>query len=352
MPQETMTPRERWQAVLSRRQPDRVPMDFWATGETTGKLMQRLGCAAEFDLMKRLKIDRPVAAGPKYVGPPTPPHTDIYGIGYRDVDYGTGSYDEAVSFPLAKFKTVGEIESNYTWPNPDWWDYSGIPSQLKGREEYPVNGGGSEPFLLYKNLRGGEQALMDLVENPEIVEYCLKKLFDLAYINTLRIYEAIPGKVTYSYVAEDLGGQNDLMMSPRHIRRFLFPGMKRMIELIHSAGVTVFHHDDGNISRILPELIELGIDLLNPIQWRAAGMERETLKADYGNRLIFHGGMDNQYTLPFGTVDEVRQEVRDNLRILGAGGGYILAPCHNIQPNTPLENILALYEEGYESGWC
>jgi uroporphyrinogen decarboxylase len=81
-------------------------------------------------------------------------------------------------------------------------------------------------------------------------------------------------------------------------------------------------------------------------------MERETLKAQYGDRLIFHGGMDNQYTLPFGTVDEVRQEVRDNLRILGEGGGYILAPCHNIQPITPVENILALYEEGYVSGWC
>jgi uroporphyrinogen decarboxylase len=351
MPKETMTPLERWQAVLNRQQPDRVPMDYWATPETTAKLMQYLGCTSEFEMMKRLKIDRPVSVSPKYIGPPLPAHKDIYGIGYREMGYGTGSYDEAVSYPLAKCKSVTEIDASYTWPNPDWWDYSEIPAQLKGREAYPVHGGGSEPFLLYKNLRGGEQALMDLVENPDMVEYCLEKLFDLAYTNTQRILEAIPGKVTYSYVAEDLGGQNDLMLSPRHIRRFLFPGMKRMIELIHSAGVKVFHHDDGNISRILPELIELGIDLLNPIQWRAAGMERESLKAKYGHQLIFHGAMDNQYTLPFGTVEEVRQEVRDNLRIMGAGGGYILAPCHNIQPNTQVDNILAMYEEGYVSGW-
>jgi uroporphyrinogen decarboxylase len=98
-------------------------------------------------------------------------------------------------------------------------------------------------------------------------------------------------------------------------------------------------------------MLELGIDVLNPIQWRSKGMERGALKADFGDRLIFHGAMDNQYTLPFGTVEEVRQEVRDNLRILGAGGGYILAPCHNIQPVSPPENIVAMYEEGYACGW-
>ena len=124
-----------------------------------------------------------------------------------------------------------------------------------------------------------------------------------------------------------------------------------MIDLAHEAGAYVFHHDDGNVTRILPELVELGIDLLNPIQWRADGMDRDGLKRQFGGRIVFHGAVDNQYTLPFGTVEEVRQEVRDNLRILGEGGGYILAPCHNIQPITPLENILAMYETAYEEGW-
>jgi uroporphyrinogen decarboxylase len=98
-------------------------------------------------------------------------------------------------------------------------------------------------------------------------------------------------------------------------------------------------------------MIEAGIDLLNPIQWRSRGMEREGLKADLGAKLIFHGAMDNQYTLPFGTVSEVRQEAADNLRILGEGGGYVLAPCHNLQPVTPPENVVAMYETGYELGW-
>jgi uroporphyrinogen decarboxylase len=346
----TMTSKERWLAVLCRQTPDRVPMDYWATDEVTQKLKQHFGTDDYYEMLDLLHVDYLINVWPSYVGPQPPPGQDIYGIRYRDMDYGSGTYGEAISHPLAEFKTVEEVVANYTWPKPDWWDYSGIPDQIKGREDHAIRGGGSEPFLLYKNLRGDEQAMIDLVENPDMVEFCLGKLFKLAYENTVRIYDAIPGKVNVTYIAEDMGGQNDLMMSPRHIRRFLLPGMKRMIDLAHSAGAYAFHHNDGNCSRILPDMLELGIDVLNPIQWRAVGMERETLKQKYGDKLIFHGAVDNQYTLPFGSVDEVRQEVRNNLRILGAGGGYILAPCHNLQPITPLENILAMYDEGYNAG--
>jgi len=205
--------------------------------------------------------------------------------------------------------------------------------------------------MIYKDLRGQEKALIDLVEHPDIVQYCLDILFELAYQNTLRTLETIPGKVTVTYIAEDLGGQTNLPISPHHIREFLFPGMKRMIDLTHSAGAYVFHHDDGNITRILPELVDLGIDILNPIQWRADGMDRQSMKEQYGTSLIFHGAMDNQHTLPFGSVEEVRGEVRENIRILGNGGGYILAPCHNLQPVTPIENIVAMYETADAEGW-
>lgn len=340
-----MSPRERWLAVMRRQKPDRVPTDYWGTPETGEMLMRHFGVATLHDALDRLQVDYIVKVVPCYVGPALPPHTDVFGVLHRDVDYGSGVYAETISHPLAGYNSVAEIEANYRWPDPDWWDYSDIPNQVRGYEDHPIRGGGSEPFLDYKNLRGDAQAMIDLVENPEIVEYCLGKLFDLAYANTLRIYEAIPGRVDFSYVAEDMGAQTDLMISPRHIRQYLFPGMKRMIELVHSVGAYAFHHNDGNIIRILPELVELGIDVLNPIQWRAGGMDRALLKQRFGERIIFHGGMDNQHTLPFGTVEEVRQEVRDNLRILGAGGGYILAPCHNIQPLTPLENILAMYDE-------
>jgi len=351
MPKETMTSRERWLAVLRRETPDRVPMDYWATGETNRKLMKHLGLSTIDEVFERLHIDRPLSVAPAYTGPALPAGINVFGIRQTTIVYDGGSYAESVEPPLAQYGSVEEIEANYTWPSADWHDFSLIPKQIEGREDRPICGGGSEPFLLYKELRGEEQAFMDLALNPEIVHYCLDKLFDFAYEFTRRIYEAIPGKVLYSYVAEDMGAQDSLMFSPAQIREFLLPRMKRMMDLAHSAGAYVFHHNDGACRPILPDMIEGGIDILNPIQWRCKGMDREGLKRDFGSTVVFHGGVDNQHTLPFGSVEEVRQEVLDNLRILGEGGGYILAPCHNLQVVGPAENIVAMYETGYENGW-
>jgi uroporphyrinogen decarboxylase len=351
MPKETMTPRERWLAVLRREKPDRVPMDYWATGEATEKLRRHLGCADAGEMFRRLHIDTVATVGPRYVGPTPPPGEDIYGLRHRNVEYDTGVYAECIHHPLAQYNSVAEIERNYRWPSPDWYDYSHIPAQVEANRDYPIRGGGSEPFLLYCQLRGLEQGMMDLAVNPEIVHYCLDKLFDLAYENTRRIYEQASGQVMITYVAEDMGSQESLLFSPAQIKEFLVPRMKRVMDLAHEAGAYVFHHSDGAVRPILPTMIEAGIDVLNPVQWRCKGMEREGLKRDFGEHLIFHGGVDNQYTLARGTVEEVRQEVADNLRILGAGGGYILAPCHNIQAVSPPENIVAMYETGYELGW-
>ncbi len=350
MPKETMTPRERWLAVLNCETPDRVPMDYWGTPEATEKLCAHLGC--DFDeVCARLHIDPPLGVGGRYAGPPPEEGKDIWGISYREIDYGTGIYNEAVTSPLAQFASVEEIEAGYAWPSPDHWAYDHLAGEVEGKEHRVIRGGGSEPFLLYKNLRGDQQAFMDLLVNPEIVHYCLDKLFELAYQSTLRIFEMIPGQVAITYVAEDLGGQDKLLYAPEHIREFLLPRMKRMMDLTKQHGSHVFHHTDGAARDILPDLIETGIEVLNPVQWRCPGMEREGLKRDFGDKLVFHGAMDNQYTLPFGSVEEVRQEVLDNYRILGAGGGYILAPCHNIQAVSPPENIVAMYETGYEYGW-
>jgi uroporphyrinogen decarboxylase len=351
MHKETMTPKERWLAVLERRTPDRLPMDYWATPETTRTLMAHLQVDTPFAMYEKLHIDWLVTVGPAYVGPQLSPDVDMYGCRHRTIEYGTGTYSECVEHPLAPYETVEEIEAHYTWPTVDWFDYSVIPAQVEGKDDYPVRGGGSEPFLTYCHLRGLEQAFMDLALNPDIVHYCLDRLFDFAYENTSRIYETIPGRVNVSYVAEDMGSQESLLFSPRQINTFLIPRMKRMIDLAHSAGAYVFFHSDGAVRRIIPDMILAGIDVLNPIQWRCAGMEREGLKRDFGDRLVFHGGVDNQQTLPFGTVEDVRAEVVENIRILGAGGGYIIAPCHNIQALTPPENIVALYETGFEYGW-
>jgi uroporphyrinogen decarboxylase len=351
MPKETMTPRERWLAVINRKKPDRVPMDFQSTGEVQEKMKKHFKTTDMHAIFDQLHIDYRVGAGPKYNGPAVPADSDIYACRYRDIQYEGGSYRECVYHPLAQYNSVAEIEKNYTWPSIDWYDYSGIPDQIKGQENHPVIGGGSEPFLTYKSLRGHEQAYMDLILNPEIVHYCLDKLFDFCYENTRRIHEAIPGKVDLSYVAEDLGSQEDLLISIPHIKEFLLPRMKRMVDLVHSAGAKSMWHSDGSIRKILPDMIKIGQDILNPIQWRCKDMERDKLKKDFGRQIILHGGVDNQHTLAFGTVKEVEEEVIYNLKVLGKGGGYILAPCHNIQPVSPVENIIAMYKTGYEHGW-
>jgi uroporphyrinogen decarboxylase len=352
MSKETMTPKERWLAVLRREKPDRLPMDYWGTVEATRRVRRYLGCATQWEMFEKLHIDRIAAVRPEYAGPPLPRGSDMYGRRYRRISYGEGLYRECVYHPLAPYNSVAEIEANYTWPTADWFDYSAISRQIRGKKKnYPIQGGGSEPFLIYVDLRGREQAYIDLVEKPEIVHYCLDKLFDFCYENTLRIYEQLPGQVNFSYVAEDFGGQENLLFSPAIIRAFFIPRMKRMIDLAHQAGAYAFFHSDGAIRKIIPAMIEAGIDVLNPIQWRVSGMEREGLKRDFGAQVILHGGVDNQQTLPFGSPDDVRAEVMANIDILGKGGGYILAPCHNIQVVSPPENVVALYEAGYEYGW-
>ncbi len=343
-----MTSRERWLAVLRREKLDGVLMDYWATREATAQLMKHVGVTEWGDLQERLHTEPLVPIGPRYVGPSIPVGADVFGCRYQQVDYEGGTYSECVQPALAGYDSIAEVEAEYSWPSPDWWDYSQLRSQLAGKEEFPIAAGHAEPFARYKTLRGQAKAYEDLIDRPEFVHYCLGKLFALDYGQALRIFETIPGQVTISYVNEDLGAQDRLLMSPAHIREFLLPHIKRLIELIHQARAYVFHHNDGAIREILPELVALGIDILNPIQWRCRGMDREALKRDFGASVIFHGGMDNQCTLARGTLEEVKQQVIDNLRILGNGGGYILAPCHNIQVVTPPENIVAMYDAAYE----
>jgi uroporphyrinogen decarboxylase len=342
------TPRERWTAILERKQTDRPPIDYWATDEVTDRLMKHFKAASLRELYEKLEIDVPFKVQPEYVGKPLPPDEDVFGCKYRDVDYGTGSYRECVSHPLAEYKTVEEIEANYVWPDINDLDFTTIKGLVIGWHDYPISGGGSEPFLDYKNLRGQQQGYIDLFRYPDIAEYCLDRLFDFRYEYTRRIYREIPGRVTFSYVAEDFGAQNGLLISPSMIREIFLPRMKRMNDLAHRNGVYVFFHSDGSINQIIPDMIGIGIDILNPVQWRCRDMDRAQLKRDFGDRVIFHGAMDNQQTLPFGSTEDVRAEVRENFDILGRSGGYILAPCHNIQPITPTGNILAMYHEAHQ----
>ncbi len=346
-----MTSRQRWQALFDRQTPDRIPTDYWATGEFSAKLRAHLGLADDDAVCARLHIDRPRGAGARYTRP-LPPDSDMWGIGYRHVNYGSGAYREAVVHPLAGAQTVQDIHA-HRWPEPDDFDYAGIPRHAASLRAagHVVSGPGFEPFLLYCSLRGMEQAYEDLLVSTDIADAIFGHIFDVHYEVNRRILQAAGhGGIDYCYVAEDLGSQTGPLMSLETYRRFLRPNQKKMADLARSFGAHIFYHTDGSARVFLPDLIDIvGIEILNPIQWRCPGMERQGLIRDFGRHIIFHGAMDNQQTLPFGTVEDVRREVHENVALF-ANCRWICAPCHNIQAITPPENIVALYDTIHEIG--
>jgi uroporphyrinogen decarboxylase len=345
-----MTSRERWLATLRREPADRVPMDYWGTAEVTQALMRHLGVPSREGMYERLHVDRPVFVEPLYVGPPIEPDTNMYGIRTRPVSWGEDVINWVAMSPLEGFATVEQIEASYGWPSPDWFDYSTVSAQATAHPDRPIQYKMAGVYSLYTMLRGMEQALVDFAMNHEIVLHCMERLIAFHYEKAARVFEAARGRVDLAWIHNDLGSQDDLLCSPQTVRKLFVPGITRMAALCHQAGATVCLHSDGAISKAIPDLIAAGIDLLNPIQWRCPGMEREVLKERFGEALIFHGAMDNQVTLASGNEDAVRREVRENIEILGAGGGYILAPCAHMLPITEPEIIVAMYEEGYAVG--
>jgi uroporphyrinogen decarboxylase len=351
-----MTPKERWRAALAGKQPDRVPCDYWGTAEVSRRLRSDLGCNSDAELWRALNVDKCVFLAPKHPRATEdtwhiPSLFSIWNIRTALIPYmdGLGVYEEAVDPPLAGEITVEEI-ANFPWPDPAEWDYEGLRRECLQWPEYPIVGASYEPFYLYSRLRGMEQALEDLLVNPEIADAMMGHIFEVHAGIVRRALETAGDLIDFIYVAEDLGTQESLLMSPKAFRRSIKPWLAKMIDIVHSHGVYAFHHDDGAIFPLLPDLVEIGIDVLNPVQWRCRGMERKRLAADFGAKVVFHGGIDNQNTLPFGSPADVRREVAENIESFRGAKGYIVAPCHNLQANTPTENIVALYAAVKEFG--
>jgi uroporphyrinogen decarboxylase len=347
-----MTPRERWLALFAGEKPDRIPTDYWATDEVTQRLLRELRCADIEELYTKLHIDGLISISPPrtLTGHPDDPEADLWGVRTSEVDYGTGVYKEFANHPLAGMSSVEEINA-FKWPRAEDHDYEHYRKAIATAPDHRiVRSGEFEPFLIYCAMRGMEEAMMDLIGEPEILQAGLDHIFQYYYELNERTFEIGKGRIDLMYVAEDLGGQSSLLFSLEHIRKYLLPNQKRMADLARSYGIHVFYHTDGAARDVIPDLIEVtGIEILNPIQWRCPGMEREDLVRDYGKEVIFHGAMDNQQTLPFGTVEDVRKEVLENMHIF-APTRWICAPCHNLQPVTPTENVVALYETIHENG--
>ena len=219
------------------------------------------------------------------------------------------------------------------------------------RKTRVVQCGYMAPFYLHNKLRGLEQSLLDPLENPDFTHHFLERLCAFFYDHHRRMFTACAGLIDVAQVTDDFGCQTGPLISLEVFRTFYKPHMQRFIDLCHEFDIKVFHHDDGGIRPFLPDLVAMGIDILNPVQWTCPGMDMSELKAEFGKRICFHGAVENQRILPFGSEEDVRREVRHCIDALASDGtGYILAPCHNIQPNTPVANIIAMCDEAWRYG--
>ena len=357
-----MNSKERVLSAINRKSLERVPCDYWATQEVTDRLKKYFGVEEDLDLWKKLRIDKIVNLTPPplgvpvshhYIGPSLSDNQDVWGVKYEPKSYadGRGVYQEICYNPLANMETIEEVEANYTFPQADWFDFSIIEGECCKYPEYAIECGYAAPFFIYNNIRGLEKSLMDLANNQEYAHYVIERICDFLYSFHERLFEAGNGLIDIAEVTDDFGTQSGLMISIEMFDEFFKSHYQRLIKLAQNFGIKVFHHDDGAMRPLIPKLVNLGIEVLNPIQWRLPGMDPQELKKSFGEALCFHGGVDNQKTLPFGDRKDVEKEVIHLLDTLASNGtGYILAPCHNIQPVTPMENIISMYEAVHHYG--
>ena len=342
-----MTRKERILAALNLEPVDRVPTDYWGVPEITQKLMDYLGAKDDIDFANKLGIDKIMMIDPPLVNG----RQNMWDVTYKLVPIagGYGFYEEPEFFPIGHCKTIDDIESAYEWPRPDMFDYSVVDEQCERYKDFVLEGSFTELTYHYGMIRGIEQMLLDFVEDPELTKYIFMKIQEFCFEHSRRILEAGDGRISITQMSDDLGNQNGLMVSPQMIDEYLRDYYDQTIAMIRSYGAKVFHHNDGAMTDIMPWLMERGIDILNPLQWHLPGWDLKEMKEKYGDRICFHGGIDNQYVLPFGTPEEVRAEVETCLDALFSDRtGYILAPCHNVQAITPVENVIEMYKAARE----
>jgi uroporphyrinogen decarboxylase len=271
-------------------------------------------------------------------------YTDEWGIGWKQCEYttryGKGSYTEISSRPLANDDAL----ETYRPPDPNRPElYQDAARTIQAfKQEYWIVGVTvTTIFECAWALRGLERLMMDFAFNPEIAERILEIPYQFHLTAAKKLVQM---GVDMIWVGDDVGTQSAMMISPQCWRRFLKPRMATFISEIKALRpqLKVAYHSDGMIAPIIPELIEIGVDVLNPIQ--PACMDPAQIKRQFGDKLCFWGSIDEQHTLPFGTPADVQREILERLNTIGKNGGLILAPTHHVQLDTPLENFWAMHK--------
>jgi len=372
-----MTPRERVLCALDHQEPDRVPVFFGTSGVTSmlapayEQLKAALGIKGETrfisqvfqyarideDVLERFHSDgRALLAGP----PPSPLRQPLVNDTLRD-EWGitwrrnpATLYFESADAPLRTARAADL--PHQPWPDlahPSRFEHLAAEARaLRSRGFAVVCLSGVCPFEQIQLLRGMETWLTDLASDPAFAHALLRRVTDLMLSGLSALLGAAGEWIDVLVMGDDLGTQNAPVISPAMYRQLLKPYHAELIAASRARSrARIFFHTDGNVFPLLDDLVEIGVDILNPVQVSARDMgDTARLKRRYGGQLSFCGGIDTQQVLPHGTTDDVRREVRRRLADLAPGGGYIAAPVHCIQPDVPLENVFALFDELAASG--
>ena len=350
-----MKPRERVEMALNHERPDRCPLQISFTPEFAERLRADMeikgkqvhnphGGGNTYELERALGEDMLLTsvgwANSYYMD--DKPYTDEWGIGWNvhpyETPFGTGHYTEIASHPLADASAI----SGYQAPDPHRPElYAASEQTIRDfKDEYWIVGVTvTTIFETAWALRGLEQMMLDMVTDPELANQLLDIPFKYHLTAAKKLVEM---GVDMIWTGDDVGSQHQMMISPRMWRKYLKPRMATFISELKAINpdVKVAYHSDGNVLPIIPELIEIGLDVLNPIQ--PASMDPAAVKKQFGDKLSFWGTIDEQKTLPFGTAGDVANEVHQRLETVGYDGGLILAPTHHVQLDTPLENFWAM----------
>jgi uroporphyrinogen decarboxylase len=351
-----MNSRERVMTALAHRDTDIIPfsLGFGINMPAKAALMPVLGMRSMDELdslllgLSDLRWVQPAYRGPsdRNLSLPDGRETDIWGVGRKPVTYGAGAYSEIETYPLAGPAEVGDLEK-YQWPGVDWFDFGTIPEKIRQVNSDGIHAivmGNGNIFETAWYMRGFEQMLMDMLLEPEYAWELLSRATDFYMAYFTKALEAANGKIDIIFTADDIGQQEGMMFSPDLWEKMIKPHHVRLNKVLHDFNVKIMYHSDGSVIQAVPGLIDMGIDVLEALQFDAKGMDAALLKDKYGDRLCFHGGVSVQSTLPFGTPEQVAFEVAERIKVLGSNGGYILAPSHAIQAGTPPENIIAFLQ--------
>lgn len=357
-----MDSRERTFLTLEHQEPDRVPIDCWISPAMREKVA-RIQNTDHGEFLDKNDVDLRYIEGPSYVGPASrvsdgQMDIDIWGVTRQlthvyltgeDGEY-TESYKQVIRSPLQDVHSVEEILAYDHWPSPDWFDYDVIEEQcleIKDAGRVVVFMGDRLNRIAQLKpacyLRGFERVFLDMMENPEIARALFQKISEFYLAYGQRILEAAKGNIDILCTGDDFGTQNAPLISPAMWRDFLKPGFKAFIKLGKEHDSYVMHHTCGSISPVIPDMIECNLDILQSLQPEAADMDPRLLKELFGDRLCFQGGISIQKILPKGTPEDVRRHVQSVLQAMSPGGGYIACTSHNIQADTSIRNLEALF---------